>query len=225
MHQNYEFNRIMYMNKKIIAIVIGVVLVGGAGTTYFFVSGNSAESGRAGLEESRRIGNQTGGRELSVNATPASAEDLHVGENITVMGTSNADGSMTASTIYIGTVAFEQGQLDGNSEAEQAFADRQPPEGFTPPEGVNPQELQNLSPEERQARFAELQESGAFPEGGFTGGGAGARSGGGFRGGNMVRGEILNIDDMTITIALSDGGSRLVFYSSQTTISKISDPD
>lgn len=37
----------------------------------------------------------------------------------------------------------------------------------------------------------------------------------------MVRGEILEIDESTITLALKDGGSQLIFYTAQTAVSKI----
>jgi len=71
----------------------------------------------------------------------------------------------------------------------------------------------DLSPEERQARF---QQFGA-PGTGSTRAGA-ARTGGGF-----VSGEILSKDATSITVKLSDGGSKIVFVSDSTKLSKSSD--
>ncbi len=73
-------------------------------------------------------------------------------------------------------------------------------------------DFQNLSPEERQQR---LQELGANA-GGFRGGsGGGQRGGGGF-----TTGEIISKDDKSVTVKLRDGGSKIVFLSDSTEITK-----
>jgi len=75
------------------------------------------------------------------------------------------------------------------------------------------QNLQNLSPEERQQR---LQELGANAGAGFRGGaGSGQRGGGGF-----TAGEIIAKDDKSVTVKLQDGGSKIVFLSDSTEITK-----
>src|SRR3989344_3765515 len=71
------------------------------------------------------------------------------------------------------------------------------------------QNLQNLSPEERQQR---LQELGANA-GGFRGGMSGNRIGGG---GGFTAGEIIAKDDKTVTVKLQNGGSKIVFLSDST---------
>src|SRR3989338_8495548 len=85
------------------------------------------------------------------------------------------------------------------------------------------QNLQNLSPEERQQR---LQELGANA-GSFRGGaGSGQRGGGGF-----TAGEIIAKDDpegeqapygasKSVTVKLQNGGSKIVFLSDSTEITK-----
>lgn len=65
------------------------------------------------------------------------------------------------------------------------------------------QNLQNLSPEERQQRL----------QGGAGGGQRGARSG-------FTAGEIIAKDNKSVTIKLQDGGSKIVFLSDSTEITK-----
>ena len=76
-------------------------------------------------------------------------------------------------------------------------------------------DFQNLSPEERQQRFG-ANAGGAF--GGDHAGGGGFR--GGERRGGFTAGEILSKDDKSVTVKLQDGGSRIIFLSDSTQISK-----
>lgn len=66
----------------------------------------------------------------------------------------------------------------------------------------------NLSSEERQARLQQFGATGA-------GGQRGARAGGEF-----VTGEILSKDDKSVTVKFSDGGSKIIFLSDSTAITK-----
>lgn len=66
--------------------------------------------------------------------------------------------------------------------------------------------FQNLSPEERQQRFQQMGGNGA------------RRVGNGQMGGGFVNGEVLSKDDKSITLKLVDGGSKILFLSSSTTI-------
>jgi len=72
------------------------------------------------------------------------------------------------------------------------------------------QNLQNLSPEERQQM---LQEHGANA-GGFR------NRTGGQQGGGSASGEIIAKDDKSVTIKLRDGGSKIFFFADSTEIAK-----
>jgi len=74
---------------------------------------------------------------------------------------------------------------------------------------ANFQNLQNLSPEERQKRFQEL------------GLNAGARFRGNINGNGFITGEIIAKDDKGLTVKLKDGGSKIVFLSESTEITKL----
>ena len=75
------------------------------------------------------------------------------------------------------------------------------------------QNLQNLSPEERQQR---LQEFGANAGDGFRSGADGGQRGGG----GFTAGEIISKDEKSVTVKLQDGGSKIVFLSDSTEIMK-----
>jgi hypothetical protein len=86
-------------------------------------------------------------------------------------------------------------------------------EGRNPARQLSRGDFQNLSPEERQQG---LQEFGANAGAGFRGGlGAGQRGSDGF-----TAGEIIAKDDKSVTIKLQNGGSKIVFLSDPTEITK-----
>ncbi len=78
--------------------------------------------------------------------------------------------------------------------------------------GRNFANLANLSPEERAARFQQM---------GMSGGPGGAGGRGGLRGGDgFTAGEVIAKDEQSITVKLRDGGSKIIFLSATTPITK-----
>jgi len=73
-------------------------------------------------------------------------------------------------------------------------------------------DIQNLTPEERQQR---MQQAGIV--GGFRSNGSGGNRGG------FLSGEILSKSDDSLTVKLPDGGSKIVFFSDSTSITKSTD--
>jgi len=73
--------------------------------------------------------------------------------------------------------------------------------------GAGGARFSNLTPEERQTRFQGMENSSVIGQRGGSAGG-------------FLRGEILSKDDKSLTVKLSDGGSRIVFFSGSTAITK-----
>lgn len=157
----------------------------------------------------------------------SSVDKLVLGEKISVMGTANGDGSITAQTIIIGDFSKMQMAVkkpENLPEGVEMPADTKGTRiSFDGASGERPDvsQFQNMTDEERQKMRDQI--GGARVGGGTTGGtGQGMRAGGfAGAGGRNANGEIIDVDESTITLKLADGGSSLIFYSSETAVKKI----
>ncbi len=168
------------------------------GTVYFITNKKPQEEGSEDIISER---NQARVSQYE-NLPTGTADDLIIGEEVTANGTENQDGSITATTIFIGTLK-DRPQFPPDTEKD--FSNRLIPEGF------DPEEFRNLSQKERTKRMQEMRTSGEMPlmkgmEGQMEGGAA------------FVQGDIIDKDEMSITVKLVEGGSKLVFYSNNTQI-------
>lgn len=186
--------------KKILIIIIALAVIGGV--IYFFIK--SKEPKEKDIKDV--VSERTQERDSRFEGLPeGTLEDLVIGEEVMVTGTTNSNGSITAEIIFIG--GLEEGfqnmrDFSQNNMTANVGSNRTMPEGF------NLEEFQNLSQEERMERMQEFR---ANSEGGHVGG---------IMNGNaaFIRGEIINKDEVSITIKLVDSGSRLIFYSDDTQI-------
>jgi len=106
--------------------------------------------------------------------------------------------------VIITAVVVGGGAFYGGMKYQESKTPQRPAAG-------NFQNLQNLSPEERQQRLQEL---------GTNAGGSRAGRTGGQAGGGFTSGEIISRDDKSITVKLQDGGSKIVFLSDSTEVTK-----
>jgi hypothetical protein len=116
-----------------------------------------------------------------------------------------------AAVLVIG--AFVGGWYIGSSQVEDATA-ATPAQG---PEGLSEEDraaMQEMSPEERQEFMAERGIE--LPAGGM-GRPDGAEGATGMRGG-QIEGEVIEMGDDTLTLALTDGGSQTVYIDGDTVI-------
>ncbi|MBU1202944.1 hypothetical protein KKH39_02795 [Patescibacteria group bacterium] len=149
------------------------------------------------------------------NFDEVSVGEFVLGERVSVMGEENSEGSIVATSIIL----IPNGQEFQNFDPPDMVNNvpDQNKENF-PTNNINNTDqpnfdrasrpdFQNMSEEERQARREQLMDSGAT---------AGNVNRAGLGGNARINGEILSINDSGLTIKLADGGSKLVFFSSDT---------
>lgn len=161
-------------------------------------------------------------RNQFMQGDPATMDDVVIGTSVVVMGTDVGDGSIVAEHVRIGTFEPPMGFADGQGPQMEGVDGEMP----APPEGFGPAgDFQNMTPEERQQRFQEMRDNGQIPEG------FGQRGGFGNRGTtntdntfkqpstSIVRGEVVEKDDMSITVKISEtAGTKLVLYTDDTVV-------
>ena len=94
--------------------------------------------------------------------------------------------------VVVGGSAFYGGMVYGQSQGASR--------------AMGPNAFANLTPEQRQARGAQFGANGGV-----------MRGAGGFS-----TGEVLSKDDKSFTLKLTDGGSKIIFYSTSTPVTKSS---
>lgn len=159
------------------------------------------------------------------NFNSASSADIIVGEKIMVMGSENSDGTVSADRIIIG------GDMNFGGFGN-ATSSRQRTENNTGTNNAFPQfsgngarpNFQNM-PDEERAKMREHTQAGGrtFESSGASAQAGGTRNSNGKKGGTKMarfNGEIISKDDISITLKLADGGSKLVFFSGSTAIMK-----
>lgn len=148
------------------------------------------------------------------NFDQLSPDDLVDGKMVMVTGTENADGSISADRIIIGDQNMDFNALGRNfiPPEQNNIANNDNQVSQTSPDFAEGERLdfQNMSDEERQAFREQMMANGNGPR----------MDGTGNIGQAMVRlnGEILSVDDDSLTIKLELGGSKLVFFSPETQI-------
>lgn len=109
--------------------------------------------------------------------------------------------SVLITTLVVGSGAFYGGMKYAESKNVRRFSQN---------------DQQNLTLTERQARIQQMGASGLTAFGGVKNGNRG-----GSVNANFVMGQIIAKDDKSITVKLSDGGSKIIFYSDSVSIGKI----
>jgi len=124
--------------------------------------------------------------------------EVKVGSQVMVMGAANADQSITATDIILGTFAM-------------------PSSTFKRPETATGTVAANTANNQPQGQWQarDGQERGQARSGSNVGAGTKMPR---KPGANNVRGEVLKIDTNSLIIKAADGGSRLVYFTDSTTV-------
>ncbi|NUM25618.1 MAG: hypothetical protein HUU49_03270 [Candidatus Buchananbacteria bacterium] len=163
---------------------------------------------------------------LNDNFLVASTTDLLLGTKVMVMGSDDATGAIAAGRIIIGNAdtnfdEFISGTMMAGPRPEGQLKDQDnnqdanvtpPVDDATPRMGL-PEGFKNMTDEQRAQMRARFEQSGGTASGQ-------ARRAGGMAVTRAV-GQIMKVDETSLTIKLDDGGSKLIFISGTTTILKI----
>lgn len=179
-------------------LVGGVVFISGCGQTNTAAHNNTNKNGLP-------RGNNASSTEKMFNAgAKATLADLVVGKKVTVVGTANSDGTVSAKRIMIGEPGgfMMRGATSTTSTGENFRFNNS-----------------NQPPPASSGQF-NGQNRGQMGMGGQRPNGGGRAMGGN----GMVRGEIISKDETSLVIKNQDGGSKIVFYSDKTEVSIFQPP-
>lgn len=215
--------------KKIFIIMVVILAVGGG--AFFFYKKKSATSDNSNTSVQSQQDMQAQRAKMAEeqkaffaeNFIMMSKDDLVAGDKVTIMGTENSDGSVIATNVLVGDETQlaeimskmrnnmpQRNAVDSSDTNNRQFTAQMPSGGRT--------DFQNMTEEER----TKMREKWGA-NGGNVGGQqrAGGQVAGGKRGGQArISGEIFSKDDAGITLKLSNGGSKLIFFSNDTQILK-----
>lgn len=181
-------------NLIIIVSVFGTVVLLGAGCA----KQSSGDKNQLGKRGDNATSTERG---FKIDGTKTTAADLVIGKKVMVMGTANADGTITATQILLGDFASRPGFSSGtfsSSTARRVFNQDQP-------RAAGNSSRQGRDNNESGARSDRPQMQGN-------------------RGMGRVIGEILKKDDASVVLKAQDGGSKIIFYSDKTEILIIAPP-
>ena len=210
----------MSKNKKTktILIVVGILIIIGAAIFAFSLFKNGQKS-RTNIDQQKAtlkqtINNQQIKNPFEENSVQASTEDLKVGEQVLVMGKEDENKIVIAERIYIGfsqedfrsQMPQQPRQVDGSVNPTTTTSAR----NFSLPNGMTMEEMQNLSPEERQKLRENMTTNGNFQP----------REGTNRTANAFIGGKIIDLAEKTMTVELEAGGSKIVLYSDETQIFK-----
>lgn len=170
-------------NFIVIGTVIGAVVLLGAGCAKQSAGDKNQLGGRVNNVTSTERG-------FKIEGTKTTSADLTVGKKIMVMGTTNADGTISATQILLGDFASRPG-------FSSSTARRVPNQGQQRSAGNTNWQGQRGGGGARPANRPQMQGNGGT--------------------GRLV-GEILKTDDASLIFKVQDGGSKIVFYSDKTEI-------
>lgn len=156
------------------------------------------------------------------NFTTSTIAELKMGDKIVVTGVGNSDGSINATRIMVGDLPRGNGDFNTSTRSFHKNNINQNQTNNQPEMGDNMEPPQNDGSNQMPPSDASGQ--GNFSEGGrpnFQGDSnrSGRQASGAMRD-SMIIGEILSKSDNNLVVKMVDGGSKIIFFSSETKILK-----
>jgi hypothetical protein len=203
----------MSNNKKFLALglmpVLCLLALTGCSSNKNSQTNSSANNQGQNFTTNKNFDNQPGGRNFTLDLPKGSATDLQVGAQVMVLGSNETQGVITARQILVGSqekiTDFFKNNLNKRPTTTPDGTGT-PTNGQTPPTGT-------MQP-------SQTPPSGTMaPAGGDSGSASQTATQRRSRSGlARISGQIIKNENNTLTLQLTEGGSRIVLYSDQTTI-------